>query len=98
MQTLTVTANDEIIKTLKAFIDNFANVKSSITKNDSQAEKDNLVVETTLTTHSKEDHEQQELFEIMKTMSERGTAFAGVDVMAWQKEQRTDKEMALRSE
>ncbi len=93
MQTLTVTANDEIIETLKAFIDNFADVTSSIVKNDTKVEKNNMAVETL-----EEDNDQQELFDIMKSMSERGTAFAGVDVMAWQKEQRTDKELDLRSE
>ncbi len=41
---------------------------------------------------------QCQLYEIMNSLSERGTAFKGIDVMAWQKEQRTDKVLAFRDE
>ncbi len=41
---------------------------------------------------------QRKLYEIMNETAKRGTAFKGVDVMAWQKEQRTDKVLAFRDE
>ncbi len=51
MQTLTITANDEIIETLKAFIDNFADVQSSVVtadgKVDNQVNSNSPVIETT---------------------------------------------------
>lgn len=42
--------------------------------------------------------EQRKLYEIMTETANRGTAFAGVDVLAWQKAQRQDKTLAFREE
>ncbi len=41
---------------------------------------------------------QRKLYEIMNRMSKRPHAYQGIDVMAWQKEQRTDKVLAFRDE
>lgn len=41
---------------------------------------------------------QKEIHRIMTEMAERGTAFAGVDVMAWQKEVRQDRPLPFRDE
>ncbi len=89
--TLSESMRDEVLAYIQQLKQKITTSSSTSTAETNKSVADNDIDFSQLT------EKQRKLYEIMNETAKRGTAFKGVDVLAWQKEQRTDKVLAFRS-